>query len=204
MTLAHSCFHRQSDLLVKLNRLLERCLRNSKCIDTESLCVVAGEKVGNMPKILNLGMNIVDSWISISILSFSELQLIQFYSSSLHFTYSWMLPIELCVISLWRDKKIGENSNLDLYTNFLFKELVVFHIFSFIFLCYLSELIEAGNVFLFYGWRAKELIESFIWIGLLTYTGLHSESLVVRHWKYYSQYIVLFDDIRTLFLIRVF
>ncbi|XP_023596904.1 exosome complex component RRP45 isoform X6 [Trichechus manatus latirostris] len=35
---------RQSDLLVKLNRLLERCLRNSKCIDTESLCVVAGEK----------------------------------------------------------------------------------------------------------------------------------------------------------------
>lgn len=29
---------RQSDLLVKLNRLLERCLRNSKCIDTESLC----------------------------------------------------------------------------------------------------------------------------------------------------------------------
>ncbi|XP_044285356.1 exosome complex component RRP45 isoform X2 [Varanus komodoensis] len=35
---------RQSELLVKLNRLLERCLRNSKCIDTESLCVVAGEK----------------------------------------------------------------------------------------------------------------------------------------------------------------
>lgn len=39
-------FHsRQSELLIKLNRLLERCLRNSKCIDTESLCVVAGEKV---------------------------------------------------------------------------------------------------------------------------------------------------------------
>lgn len=36
---------RQSELLVKLNRLLEKCLRNSKCIDTESLCVVAGEKV---------------------------------------------------------------------------------------------------------------------------------------------------------------
>ncbi|KAI1887296.1 hypothetical protein AGOR_G00188830 [Albula goreensis] len=36
---------RQSELLVKLNRLLERCLRNSKCIDTESLCVVSGEKV---------------------------------------------------------------------------------------------------------------------------------------------------------------
>jgi len=36
---------RQSELLVKLNRQLERCLRNSKCIDTESLCVVSGEKV---------------------------------------------------------------------------------------------------------------------------------------------------------------
>ncbi|XP_077427736.1 exosome complex component RRP45 isoform X2 [Vanacampus margaritifer] len=36
---------RQSELLVKLNRQLERCFRNSKCIDTESLCVVSGEKV---------------------------------------------------------------------------------------------------------------------------------------------------------------
>lgn len=40
-------YSRQSELLVKLNRLLERCLRNSKCVDTESLCVVAGEKVCN-------------------------------------------------------------------------------------------------------------------------------------------------------------
>ncbi|XP_031140434.1 exosome complex component RRP45 [Sander lucioperca] len=36
---------RQSELSVKLNRQLERCLRNSKCLDTESLCVVSGEKV---------------------------------------------------------------------------------------------------------------------------------------------------------------
>ncbi|KAI3352764.1 hypothetical protein L3Q82_019342, partial [Scortum barcoo] len=36
---------RQSELSVKLNRQLERCLRNSKCIDTESLCVVSGETV---------------------------------------------------------------------------------------------------------------------------------------------------------------
>ncbi|XP_061130674.1 exosome complex component RRP45-like [Syngnathus typhle] len=36
---------RQSELSVKLNRQLERCLRNSKCIDLESLCVVSGEKV---------------------------------------------------------------------------------------------------------------------------------------------------------------
>lgn len=39
------CFNRQQELLVRLNRLIERCLRNSRCIDTESLCVVAGEKV---------------------------------------------------------------------------------------------------------------------------------------------------------------
>ncbi|XP_024906681.1 exosome complex component RRP45 isoform X2 [Pteropus alecto] len=61
---AHSCFHRQSDLLVKLNRLLERCLRNSKCIDTESLCVVAGEKVWQIRvdlHLLNHDGNIIDA-----------------------------------------------------------------------------------------------------------------------------------------------
>uniref|UniRef100_A0A8C2PJ10 Exosome complex component RRP45 n=1 Tax=Capra hircus TaxID=9925 RepID=A0A8C2PJ10_CAPHI len=60
----HSCFHRQSDLLVKLNRLLERCLRNSKCIDTESLCVVAGEKVWQIRvdlHLLNHDGNIIDA-----------------------------------------------------------------------------------------------------------------------------------------------
>ncbi|KAK3507490.1 hypothetical protein QTP70_027017 [Hemibagrus guttatus] len=36
--------NRQSELLVTLNRQLERCLRNSRCIDTESLCVISGEK----------------------------------------------------------------------------------------------------------------------------------------------------------------
>lgn len=35
---------------MKLNRQLERCLRNSKCIDTESLCVVSGEKVTHTHK----------------------------------------------------------------------------------------------------------------------------------------------------------
>ncbi|XP_004695673.1 PREDICTED: exosome complex component RRP45 [Condylura cristata] len=55
---------RQSDLLVKLNRLLERCLRNSKCIDTESLCVVAGEKVWQIRvdlHVLNHDGNIIDA-----------------------------------------------------------------------------------------------------------------------------------------------
>ncbi|XP_064608448.1 exosome complex component RRP45-like isoform X2 [Liolophura sinensis] len=36
---------RLSDFGVELNRLLERCLKESRCIDTESLCIVAGEKV---------------------------------------------------------------------------------------------------------------------------------------------------------------
>uniref|UniRef100_A0A8D2CRP6 Exosome complex component RRP45 n=1 Tax=Sciurus vulgaris TaxID=55149 RepID=A0A8D2CRP6_SCIVU len=55
---------RQSDLLVKLNRLLERCLRNSKCIDTESLCVVGGEKVWQIRvdlHLLNHDGNIIDA-----------------------------------------------------------------------------------------------------------------------------------------------
>lgn len=55
---------RQSELLVKLNRLLERCLRNSKCIDTESLCVVAGAKVWQIRvdlHLLNHEGNIIDA-----------------------------------------------------------------------------------------------------------------------------------------------
>ncbi|NXY75573.1 EXOS9 protein, partial [Glareola pratincola] len=55
---------RQTDLLVKLNRLIERCLRNSKCIDTESLCVVAGEKVWQIRldlHVLNHDGNIIDA-----------------------------------------------------------------------------------------------------------------------------------------------
>ncbi|KFQ99654.1 Exosome complex component RRP45, partial [Opisthocomus hoazin] len=55
---------RQSELLVKLNRLIERCLRDSKCIDTESLCVVAGEKVWQIRldlHLLNHDGNIIDA-----------------------------------------------------------------------------------------------------------------------------------------------
>ncbi|XP_069832924.1 exosome complex component RRP45 [Dendropsophus ebraccatus] len=55
---------RPSELLVKLNRLLERCLRNSKCIDTESLCVQAGEKVWQIRvdiHLLNHEGNIIDA-----------------------------------------------------------------------------------------------------------------------------------------------
>nr|XP_040042533.1 exosome complex component RRP45 isoform X1 [Gasterosteus aculeatus aculeatus] len=54
---------RQSELSVKLNRQLERCLRNSKCIDTESLCVVSGEKVWKIRvdvHVLNHDGNLMD------------------------------------------------------------------------------------------------------------------------------------------------
>ncbi|KFZ49191.1 Exosome complex component RRP45, partial [Podiceps cristatus] len=55
---------RQPELLVILNRLIERCLRNSRCIDTESLCVVAGEKVWQIRldlHLLNHDGNIIDA-----------------------------------------------------------------------------------------------------------------------------------------------
>ncbi|XP_060772526.1 exosome complex component RRP45 [Neoarius graeffei] len=59
-------FHsnRQSELLVTLNRQLERCLRNSRCIDTESLCVISGEKVWQIRvdvHILNHDGNLMDA-----------------------------------------------------------------------------------------------------------------------------------------------
>lgn len=56
--------NRQSELLVVLNRQLERCLRNSKCIDTESLCVVSGEKVWQIRvdvHVLNHDGNLMDA-----------------------------------------------------------------------------------------------------------------------------------------------
>ena len=37
---------RSNELSVGLERLLERSLRESRCVDLESLCVVADEKVG--------------------------------------------------------------------------------------------------------------------------------------------------------------
>lgn len=37
--------NRSTDLSVYLNRLLEKCYKDSKCIDLESLCIVVEEKV---------------------------------------------------------------------------------------------------------------------------------------------------------------
>ena len=36
---------RLSDFGIEINRLLERCLKESRCLDTESLCIVSGERV---------------------------------------------------------------------------------------------------------------------------------------------------------------
>jgi exosome complex component RRP45 len=36
---------RQSATSIQLNRLLEKCIKDSKCVDLESLCIVAEEKV---------------------------------------------------------------------------------------------------------------------------------------------------------------
>lgn len=46
--------NRQTDLTVYLNRLLEKCYKDSKCIDLESLCIVVEEKVNILQNILML------------------------------------------------------------------------------------------------------------------------------------------------------
>ncbi|XP_013408376.1 exosome complex component RRP45 [Lingula anatina] len=54
---------RLSEYGVELNRLLERCIKDSRCIDTESLCIIAGEKVFSVRvdvHVLNEEGNIMD------------------------------------------------------------------------------------------------------------------------------------------------
>lgn len=54
---------RFSEVAVYVNRLMERCLKESRCLDTESLCIVAGEKVWNIRvdvHILNHDGNMID------------------------------------------------------------------------------------------------------------------------------------------------
>lgn len=36
---------RQTDMSIQLNRLLEKCLKDSKAVDLESLCIKVKEKV---------------------------------------------------------------------------------------------------------------------------------------------------------------
>ncbi|KOB73781.1 Exosome complex exonuclease RRP45 [Operophtera brumata] len=55
--------NRSSDLSVYLNRLLEKCYKDSKCIDLESLCIVVEEKVWSIRvdiRVLNHDGNIIE------------------------------------------------------------------------------------------------------------------------------------------------
>lgn len=46
---------RPSSVATEIGRTLERCFKESRAVDTESLCIIAGEKVGSIP-ILEQGM----------------------------------------------------------------------------------------------------------------------------------------------------
>ncbi|XP_046747881.1 exosome complex component RRP45 isoform X1 [Diprion similis] len=62
---------RQSEIAMQVNRQLEKCFKDSRCIDLESLCIVADEKVWNLRvdvNILNHDGNLVDC-ASIAILA---------------------------------------------------------------------------------------------------------------------------------------
>ncbi|XP_049865623.1 exosome complex component RRP45 [Pectinophora gossypiella] len=55
--------NRQTDLSVYLNRLLEKCYKDSKCIDLESLCIVVEEKVWSLRvdiRVLNHDGNLIE------------------------------------------------------------------------------------------------------------------------------------------------
>lgn len=45
MAASHFESGRQSNISVQVNRLLEKCLKESHCLDLEALCIVAEEKV---------------------------------------------------------------------------------------------------------------------------------------------------------------
>ncbi|XP_053698088.1 exosome complex component RRP45 [Sabethes cyaneus] len=63
MAAAHFEPARQSEASVQLNRILERAIKDSGCVDLESLCLVADEKVWNLRvdvNVLNHEGNIID------------------------------------------------------------------------------------------------------------------------------------------------
>ncbi|XP_066593997.1 exosome complex component RRP45 isoform X2 [Prorops nasuta] len=46
--------NRQTSTAIMINRLLEKCIKDSKCIDLESLCIVADKKVWNLRVDINI------------------------------------------------------------------------------------------------------------------------------------------------------
>lgn len=54
MAAPHFEANRISDLGVQVNRILERAFKDSRCIDLESLCITAEEKVWSLRVDLNV------------------------------------------------------------------------------------------------------------------------------------------------------
>lgn len=54
MAATHFEAGRPSELSVQVNRILERAFKDSRCVDLESLCIVADEKVWNLRVDLNV------------------------------------------------------------------------------------------------------------------------------------------------------
>ncbi|KAK7793911.1 hypothetical protein R5R35_011845 [Gryllus longicercus] len=64
MAAPHFDSGRQTELAVQLNRLLEKCIKDSRCLDLESLCIAAEEKVWALRvdiTVLNHEGNMVDA-----------------------------------------------------------------------------------------------------------------------------------------------
>ena len=45
LLLLHCIYYRLSGLAIEIDQVLDRCYKQSRAVDTESLCIVAGEKV---------------------------------------------------------------------------------------------------------------------------------------------------------------
>lgn len=73
------CLFRMSDLGVEINRLLERCLRESRCLDTESLCIISGEKVSSSEHRLNSYVLFLDTSVTLSLSTVGTFVLMNFY-----------------------------------------------------------------------------------------------------------------------------
>lgn len=75
------CLFRMSDLGVEINRLLERCLRESRCLDTESLCIISGEKVSSWEHRLKYNVVFLHTLVTLSLLTVGTFVLMNFYQS---------------------------------------------------------------------------------------------------------------------------
>lgn len=62
MAAQHFDSGRQSEISILISRQLEKCYQDSKCIDLESLCIIADKKVKNvllMLKLINTYLTVI-------------------------------------------------------------------------------------------------------------------------------------------------